>query len=284
MESTKLTKVARKTSKQWEEEFTLQKKELVKGKWGMEGKTQYFPVKKQYESFAELQYVIDNNFAPLKLGRVVDMYNDHTYLKSPIIYLRDDIKDHHFDTNEFLQYFFTLYNHECATFNSKTGKQQCDQGRRRSLIDLYRICKYYYPLVTIKDVKEALWNLPFGMQVFICPDVRRRVHRREMPSNHHGAITYNNADEFGWDYYCTNVKDSKYFKMTYKELVPIINKTLKGCTLSPIGYQGIDPNVEWYSTNNAEARAKAKPELLKPITTNVTPVPVLVDDTNELPF
>lgn len=275
MELTTSTKeTPKKGARHWESEFTLGKRELFKGKWGMEAKTQYFPVKKQYESFAQLQGIIDNNLQPLKLVKVVDILRDYNGIEHFTIQ-RDTIRSLHYNVSEFLQYYITLYSHECNTINSKTNKPQCDYGRRRSLVDLYRVCKYYYPLTTLKEVKEALWTLPFGINVFICPDIRRRVHRRDIPRDLGTTITYNNADEFGWDYYCTNVKDSKYYKVTYKDLIPMINKTLNNSHLSPVGITGIDPNIIWYSTNNHN-----------PINKQVKTVeePTLINDSDDLPF
>lgn len=280
--TTQLTRAPRKGTKKHEEEITLQKKEVVKGKWGMEAKTQYFPVKKQYKSFAELQLVIDKNFEPLKLGRIINIHDpNYSSLIRPLFYSREYIKSHHYDVNEFLQYFFTVYNHECGTFTNKSkSRMHCDQGRRRSLLDLYRICKYYYPLTSIKQVKEALWNLPFGINVFICPDIRRRVHRRELPAQYQCSITYNNADEFGWDYYCTNVEDSKYFKLTYKDLIPMINKTLKNCILQPTGHVGIDPNIEWYTSNNKKIKDEVKPGLQ--VTSSTPTIQILEANSNTI--
>lgn len=268
------TKIERQESKKkvlsWDKLLTLEDRPKRQSKYGFEYTINYFPVKYQYETFAELQADIDANLSTLKLKKVYCEITD-TIFKKPELINHDLIRGKHYDVNEFLQYFFTIYNGECITVD-KRGRITCKEGKRRSLVDLYRICKYYYPTVTLKEVKEALWNLPFGIDVFICPDIRRRVHRRNAGT--WGSIAYNNADEFGWDYYCTNVKDSKYFNMNYKDVVPMINKIIgTKAHLCPLQPSQIDPNVTWYAGNNY---------ISKSVETKVNSKPV--EESTELPF
>lgn len=269
METKVERQINKKTIKSWDKILTLDNKPQVKGEFGSRDLIAYNPVRYQYESFAELQADIDANLSTLRLKKSYCSITDEG-LKKPVLIDIDFVRDRHSNVGEFLQYFFTIYNRECITVN-KIGRVTCTEFKRRSLVDLYRICKYYYPTTSIKEVKEALWTLPFGIDVFICPDIKRRVHRRNAPN--YGGITYNNADEFGWDYYCTNVKDSKYFNMPYKELVPLINKINNNkASLSPVSMQYIDPNVTWYAGNNYVSK-------------NNTPKPVVqVVESTELPF
>lgn len=275
----------------WEQTLTLHKKATKQGKYGIEAVTQYFPVKYQYKTFIELQTAIDNNLPPLQLVKVDSLFSyrdDDDYEHNRIDneefvkiagidnkIQRDLIRYMHANVGEFLLFYFTLYNKECVTIDNK-GRTTCTRNKRRSLVDLYRVCKYYFPMTTVKEVKEALWDLPVGIDVFICPDIRRRVHRRNDP--HSCSIAYNDADEFGWDYYCTNVQDSKYFALPYKELVKMINKR-SYIHLSPVPLNRVNPDVIWYAGNNY----KNDPDTQKQETTVEITV-VAETETDELPF
>lgn len=282
------TKFLKKDVNVWEETLTLHKRKTRQGRYGLETVTQYFPVKYQYETFNELQIAIDNNLPPLQLVKVDSLFNNRNYddydpydydddeiSKTDIKLHREIIRNIHADTREFLTFFFTLYNNECVTIDNK-GRTTCSIGKRRSLVDIYRICKFYYPTISLKEVKEALWDISVGLDVFICPDIRRRVHRRNPPAHVRGNISYNDADEFGWDYYCTNVKDSKYFKLPYKELVKMINK-IGTIELCPVPLQRVNPDVVWYAGNNYKNEPT---EIIKPS----EPVLVTESQSSELPF
>lgn len=86
---------------------------------------------------------------------------------------------------EFLFKFFTEWNiadSEDAKITKweDTDEEQCLAGRRRSLGDLYMICKYYYPTINLKDVLNVLYvKLPArmnqGWKSCICSEIRKRV-------------------------------------------------------------------------------------------------------------
>lgn len=57
---------------------------------------------------------------------------------------------------EFLQRFFTELNLEKDTIYVKNKELQTQRGRRRSIGDIFMICRYYYPKCTLKEVYEIL--------------------------------------------------------------------------------------------------------------------------------
>lgn len=62
-----------------------------------------------------------------------------------------------------LLFFSTNNNHPTIYADTKDSEKvmyQCSAGRRRSLGDIYMICKYYYPDCTLEEVlKNLLWML-----------------------------------------------------------------------------------------------------------------------------
>jgi hypothetical protein len=80
---------------------------------------------------------------------------------------------------EFLINFFTQYNNENKTIYKDDKGLQTDVGKRRSLGDIFLICKYYYPKVTLKEVIEILYNNLFNdiprFRSSNCSQIKKRV-------------------------------------------------------------------------------------------------------------
>lgn len=104
-----------------------------------------------------------------------------------------------FDDNleDFIHNFLARYNakYETTTLDDLTGKQ-CDKGRLRSLIDIFLICKYYFPQCTLEEVKIALYNNDDILSSQVCGTVHRRVYWISLGSKGiHNHLT--NQDELG---------------------------------------------------------------------------------------
>jgi hypothetical protein len=80
---------------------------------------------------------------------------------------------------EFLINFFTQYNNENKTIYKDDKSTQTDVGKRRSLGDIFLICKYYYPKATLKEVVEILYNDLFNdiprFRSSACYQIKKRV-------------------------------------------------------------------------------------------------------------
>lgn len=80
---------------------------------------------------------------------------------------------------EFLINFFTQYNNENKTIYKDSKEVQTDVGKRRSLGDIFLICKYYYPKATLKEVVEILYNDLFNdvprFRSSSCSQIKKRV-------------------------------------------------------------------------------------------------------------
>ncbi len=104
-----------------------------------------------------------------------------------------------------LRAFLRKYITEIAlrTPTMKTGgKVQCEAGRRRSLQDLYIICKQYYPEVTLKEVMLTLMDLVEAGVITpgFCSQIKHEVFYSgfaNFPRRLEHCFT-NNRKEYGW--------------------------------------------------------------------------------------
>ena len=114
---------------------------------------------------------------------------------------------------EFLIKFFSDWNFNKETILKMTGDIQTTTSRRRSITDLYKICKYYYPKVTliqvyktmIEEVREEVPN----MRTSFCHTIKRRVFYQGTSTQGAGVFDEGTADEFGmlygeWETVCGN--------------------------------------------------------------------------------
>lgn len=248
-------KITQANIKQWEAKLTIAPRErILDPELSYHTyKTAYHQSKYQYKTFAELQKDIDANLPPLKLQMAIiseARYNvEGRDLQMPILFEKNYINEKYCSATEFLPYFFKVYNDNCNTVIGDKNKVVCTPNRRRSLLDLYRICKFYFPDTTIKEIKEALWYMPVTISSFICHDIMRRVHRATSRWDN-STITYNINDEYGWDYFCTNVEDSKFFKVSYDVILKEIKKNKIRQNYECSNIKSIDPGIDWHGVNN----------------------------------
>lgn len=112
---------------------------------------------------------------------------------------------------EFLVAFFTKYNNDRNTIYVSNKTVQTTTGRRRSMGDLFKICQYYYPEVTLLELVTLLFRelkntpgLKGGFRYSYCTTVKRRVFYFSSGS---GTLEENSVDEFGFkpEYYITKI-------------------------------------------------------------------------------
>lgn len=115
--------------------------------------------------------------------------------------LRGLLKKRQEGLSEFLVKFFTKWNVEKPTIYLVEKSIQTDPGKRRSIGDIYLICKYYYPTCTIDEVADIVYNELFQdvprFRSCICSQIKKRVFyvgSANQPSQIHNAET---KDEFG---------------------------------------------------------------------------------------
>ena len=100
---------------------------------------------------------------------------------------------------DFIHNFLVRYNaqYETTTLDTMNGSQ-CAPRRLRSLIDIFLICKHYFPECSLEEVKDALHaNEALSSQV--CSTVRRRVYWC-YPNSIPAVRNTESEDEFGLIY------------------------------------------------------------------------------------
>ena len=105
---------------------------------------------------------------------------------------------------DFLKNFFSLYSENYITIYAKNGVTQTARGKRRSIGDIFRITKYYYPRVALTTVyKEMLLNIQrYKFFSYICGDSGLRVYRDTTRQVYGKGGFFNSfpTDEFGVDF------------------------------------------------------------------------------------
>lgn len=112
----------------------------------------------------------------------LDFYNEANRVQE---YEEFQIKDR--NLNSFISNFFKEYVYNCITMD-KTERYICGINRRRSLHDLYLICKNYFPECTFEDVLKTVINMTKNytpsLNYSFCRDVNKYVFYISVISNH----------------------------------------------------------------------------------------------------
>lgn len=110
----------------------------------------------------------------------------------------------------FIELLLTSYSKKYITINANNRKEQCSpRSHRRSLGDIYSICKYYYPKCTLKKVIKELFSLVGEVQGF----------RYTYCSIHSKKMFYYN--EYKSAFAEKNSKDE--YQNKYKDYIEILN-------------------------------------------------------------
>lgn len=118
-----------------------------------------------------------------------------------------------FNIEEFIIWFLKEGNINLDT-RSLNGALYCDNGRYRSLGDIYRICQYYFKNITLLEVLEVIFNI-HRLGSWICGDIGKRIYfyQREYLPGSTIPITLNSLEnKYDEDEYETTIS-------TYLELI-----------------------------------------------------------------
>lgn len=99
---------------------------------------------------------------------------------------------------QFLIKFFKEYNNERNTIFVESRATQTEMGKRRSLGDIYKICKYYFPEITLKELMQLLYVDLMAMEGFRsskCSQIRKRVWYYSNGSSN-GLLNTGDTDEY----------------------------------------------------------------------------------------
>lgn len=111
--------------------------------------------------------------------------------------------EHHnpdFSLDEFFERL-PLLNSNYVSVNATTEFFECRQGARRSLVDVYRLAKYYVPAATFNDVLKSVkarLDQGFNMITYCC-DIHRAVIHLNFPSNAISDVAKYMPNEFGYE-------------------------------------------------------------------------------------
>lgn len=112
------------------------------------------------------------------------------------------------DVKLFIRHDFFRINREFSTVRVEPGEElykQCRTDRRRSVGDIYCICKYYYPECTPVDVIETLTKMLNNGEIggLFCPDVQKYVYtnrdgsfREDVRVEYSSRLLYKDVHEF----------------------------------------------------------------------------------------
>lgn len=133
--------------------------------------------------------------------RLINKSLKETYAKDPLR-IRGLLKKRNETLEEFLIKFFNNYNNNKETLFVETKEVQTPPGKRRSIGDIYAICKYYYPTCTIRDVVNIVYNvLPTEVPRFrssLCSQIKKRVFYQGTEDQQSAMYDTGNVDEFGF--------------------------------------------------------------------------------------
>lgn len=113
-----------------------------------------------------------------------------------------------------IDYYVNYYN----TLNSKTNEITCGKGKHRSIMDLYKISKFYYPKLTFHKLFYTLVTLnkdPKKIYSLYCEDIKRIVCFTKNSEFNQGHCNYSLL------YYYNKVKIDTSLLLNYNELIEI---------------------------------------------------------------
>ncbi len=100
---------------------------------------------------------------------------------------------------------FFSRNEAFDTVYSSNGVVQTTRGKRRSLGDIFMICRYYYPNISLSTVISWLYSPDYYKGLY-CGTIHKRVWRMDYSAMYH----LSNTDEYkNLPSYYTNILNKK---------------------------------------------------------------------------
>lgn len=124
--------------------------------------------------------------------------------KLPSLYLENYKSEYSFsewDMKDFILQLLVSLSESNNTMLSTTGAKDCKPSKRRSIGDIYRLCKYYYDNVTLHEVQywlSVLWREK-KVGYFYCNSTKKRVYMSMDFYKTHSVnpVSYGSPDEYG---------------------------------------------------------------------------------------
>lgn len=113
------------------------------------------------------------------------------------------------DLETFIFNFLNVLNVKYCTLHKETLEMTCERGKRRSLEDIFLICKYYYPNCTMEEVLIVLIDILENKDIYIGASYCNTINKYVF---HIQSDVYNKTDQV------------EYFR---KESYPLCNMKFK---------------------------------------------------------
>lgn len=127
----------------------------------------------------------------------------NTLNKEPLLLLEKYPQEFSFgdwELKDFVLQFLVSLSSETNTLIASTKKVFCKPAKRRSIADIYNLCRYYYDNVTFAEVQCALASLWKEKKIgfFYCNSTKRRVYMSLEYYNTHtvNPVQYAEPDEW----------------------------------------------------------------------------------------
>jgi len=134
-------------------------------------------------------YIIYVNKRKKEVSKILQKYADRYEKHVGPLYFdktqREDMNSYSVNLTSFLVYSFFYLNGERDTIgltSSNIPYVQCLKRKRRSLGDIYLICKYYYPNTNIEDVLRILIRMLVDKRIkaSYCTNIHKYVFHNEL--------------------------------------------------------------------------------------------------------
>src|SRR3990167_6286523 len=121
-------------------------------------------------------------------------------LQHPLLRLHDNyVHDPTTSLTNFIKNFLRDFRNFYKTYKTTQRENpQCNAGKLRSMIDIFRICRWYYPDCTLRQVREYLLSSS-TIKTQICNLIQRRVFWDDGKSSG-SVLNMYDKDEFGLDF------------------------------------------------------------------------------------
>lgn len=122
------------------------------------------------------------------------------------LYLNGYIHNSSLSLQDFIKKFFDIegssLNRTFHTYSTVTKLSTCYKGARRSVGDMFLLCRTYYPECTLREVHEYMQSLPslkLGISSNWCSAAQKRVYKNYSETVYNDQhYQVGNIDEHGW--------------------------------------------------------------------------------------
>lgn len=99
---------------------------------------------------------------------------------------------------DFIHNFLVIHNRAHKTITIDNKAEQTRPAAHRSLIDIFMICKYYFPSCTLREVIKGLYSMDNMLCSQICSTIHRRVYELEITQGRIWVHHLDDRDEFNY--------------------------------------------------------------------------------------